>query len=60
MQKCGVVVGWTNTSDRLGDDVRTSVCDVQAALVLTGENGLYVWGYPTAPDGIEEVFWHVI
>jgi hypothetical protein len=41
--------GWTNASERplgcdLGDAVRTAGCGFQAALVLTGENGLYARG----------------
>jgi hypothetical protein len=48
LQKCGVG-GWTNASERrlgchLGDAVRTAGCGVQAALLLTGEGGLYVGG----------------
>jgi hypothetical protein len=48
LQKCGVR-GWTNASDRrlgchLEDAVRTAGCGVQAALLLTGEGGLYVVG----------------
>jgi hypothetical protein len=48
LQNCGVV-GWTNGSERrlgchLGDAVRTAGCGVQAALLLTGENGLYIGG----------------
>jgi hypothetical protein len=47
LQKCGVVGGLTNVSERrlgchFGDAVRTAGCGVQAALLLTGENGLYV------------------
>jgi hypothetical protein len=49
LQKCGVVGWWTNASERrlgcnLWDAVRTAGCGVQAALLLTGENGLYVGG----------------
>jgi hypothetical protein len=49
LQKCGVVGGWTNDSERrrgcdLRDAVRTAGCGVQAALLLTGETGLYVGG----------------
>jgi hypothetical protein len=40
----------------LGDAVRTAGCGLQAALVLTSENGLYVGGLPTGPDGAKEVF----
>jgi hypothetical protein len=48
LQKCGVG-GWTYTSElrlgcHLGDAVHTAGCGVQAALLLTGENGLYVGG----------------
>jgi hypothetical protein len=46
MQKCGVG-WWTNASERrlgchLGDAVLTVDCGVQAALLLTAEDGLYV------------------
>jgi hypothetical protein len=49
LQKCGVVGGWTNASERRlgchhGDAVRTAGCGIQAALLLTSENGLYVGG----------------
>jgi hypothetical protein len=49
LQMCGVVGRWTNASKRrlgchLGDAVRTACCGVQASLLLTGENGLYVGG----------------
>jgi hypothetical protein len=49
LQKCGVVGGWTNASERrlgchLGGAVRTGGCGVQAALLLTGEYGLHVGG----------------
>jgi hypothetical protein len=44
LQKCGVVGGWTNASERqlgcgLGDAVRTAGCGVQFTLMLTGETG---------------------
>jgi hypothetical protein len=64
LQKCGVVGGWTNANERrlgchVGDAVCTAGCGVQAALLLTGENGLYVGGWPVGPHGVQEVFWHV-
>jgi hypothetical protein len=49
LQNCGVVGRWTNDSEcrlgcDLGDAVRAVGCGFQAALLLTGENGLYVRG----------------
>jgi hypothetical protein len=47
LQKCGVFGRWINASEcRLGCDLKdvvcTTGCGVQATLMLTGENGLYV------------------
>jgi hypothetical protein len=47
LQKCGVVGGRSSElllRCDLGDAIRTGGCSVQAALVLTGEIGLYVEG----------------
>jgi hypothetical protein len=64
LQKCGFVGEWTNASERqlgcdLIDTVHTVGCGVQAALLLTSDNGLYVRWQPAGPDDVEEVFWHV-
>jgi hypothetical protein len=47
--KCSAVVRWCNASEirlgcDLGDAVRTVSCGIHAALWVTSDQGLYVWG----------------
>ena len=64
LPKCGVVRWLNNASERrlefdLGNAVRTQGCGLQVALVLAGQEALYVAGLSAGPDASYDVIRHL-